>query len=141
MTYDPDIPHSELRNGGGPKTAEGKKRSSLNALKHGLIAKSPHVLEVVAEQFYVPFEPILDEMRRHYYPTNPVEERLVNRIARCMWRLARTESMEDRLLERNPGATRPGTSIEKVAKYERMVDLQLHRAIASEAKRGPQVLE
>lgn len=123
----------------GPKSAEGKKRSSLNALKHGLTAKAPHALQAVAEQFYVDFDPILDDVRKHYRPVDPIEEGLVKRIARCMWRLARAESMEDRLLERNPSATKPGISLEKVINYERTVDLQLHRAIrALEHKRGGQ---
>jgi len=121
----------------GPNTPEGKKRSSLNALKHGLHARAPHALQLVAEQYHVDFEPILEKLRRHYCPCDPIEEELVNRIARSMWRLARTELMESRLLDRNPAATRPGTSLERVLKYERMVDLQLHRAIrALDRKRG-----
>ncbi|HOP81515.1 MAG TPA: hypothetical protein PLZ21_13195, partial [Armatimonadota bacterium] len=91
----------------------------------------------VAEQLNIDFVPFYEEVARYYHPCDPVEEQLVNRIARCMWRLARAEVMESRLLDRNPGALKPGLSIQKVMEYERITDLQLHRAIrAFERKRS-----
>lgn len=115
----------------GPKTLEGKKRSSLNALKHGLTAKSPHALDKIASDNEVSFDEVLAEMVRHYQPMDPVEKQLVIRIARCVWRLTLSASMEQRLLETRPDARRPGTSYERILKYERLVDIHLHRAIAT----------
>ena len=114
---------------GGPRTPEGKKRSSLNALKHGLHAQSPHALDKVSEAHGVPFDEILEEMTRHYRPADPVERQLVMRIARCAWRLSLSASMEEQLLDRGGNALRPSTSYERVLKYERLVDIHLHRAL------------
>lgn len=78
----------------GPKTPEGKKRSSLNALKHGLLAR-----EVViksgdgaerAEDFYAFLTDLLADLK----PVGLVEETLVERIATCYWRLRRAQRFE-----------------------------------------------
>jgi hypothetical protein len=119
------------KHGGGPKTPEGKKRSSLNALKHGLNAQSDHALEEISKQHGVPYEEVLGEMLRHYAPADPVERQLVQRIARCVWRLSLSASMEERLIERRPNAPKPGTTYDRILKYERLVDIHLHRALAT----------
>jgi len=113
----------------GPNTDEGKKRVSLNALKHGLTARSPQALAALEERSADRFQPILDNVLAYYAPMDPIEEALVNRIARCLWRLARAAEMEARSLESYPAPSRPGHSNESIVKYERMVDLQLHRAM------------
>jgi len=114
---------------GGPRTPEGKKKSSLNALKHGLYAKSSHALDDITNAHGVDFRNVLDQMNRHYRPADPVEKQLVLRIARCVWRLSLSASMEERLLERGGNGLRPGSSYEKILKYERLVDIHLHRAL------------
>ena len=116
---------------GGPKTPEGKRRSSLNALKHGLTAKSPQAFEIILRDCEACYREIHDNMQAYYRPADPVEKELVKRIAVCAWRLARIGQMEKRLLCRNPDPSRPSTSLERVAAYERPIDLQLHRAIRS----------
>lgn len=116
---------------GGPKTPEGKKKSSLNALKHGLTAKSPHAFDKLAEISEVSFDEVLAEMVQYYQPDDPVERQLVKRIARCVWRLGLSATMEERVLENRPGATRPSVSYERILKYERLVDIHLHRALSA----------
>ena len=122
---------SQPKHGGGPKTPEGKKRSSLNSLKHGLDARSDHALDEVARQHGIPLEDVLEEMTRHYRPADPVERQLVLRIARCAWRLSLSAAMEERLIERRPNAARPGVTYDRILKYERLVDIHLHRALAT----------
>jgi len=122
--------HSTTRSG-GPKTAEGKLRSSLNALTHGLNAQAPHALQKMAEEHGVPLEDIVERMTLHYKPTDPIEEELVLRISRCIWRLSLSASMEKRLIDRQPDAPRPGTTYERIMRFERLVDIHLHRAIAT----------
>ena len=115
--------------GGGPKTEEGKRRVSLNSLRHGLRAESPQALGALD---YVPgaeFGPILEEARACFRPANPMEEVLVHTIARCWWKSARVEQLEDRSIERNPYKLLPVHSGTDLLRYGRQVDLQLHRAL------------
>ena len=119
----------------GPKTAEGKKRSSLNGLTHGLTARSRHAIQAITESIGVDFDTLLADLRAHYKPADPVEDQLVNRIARSAYRLALAESMERSLLENNPFLTRPNTSYDQILRYERLVDIHLHRAIAALARK------
>jgi len=116
---------------GGPRTPEGKRRVSINALKHGLCAESPQGLQEVARMIGRQFEDILGEMLAHYHPADPIEELLVRRIARCAWRLAITESMEERVLMRCPFRNTPAPSQDRIIRHERRIDIQLHRAIAA----------
>lgn len=132
MTEEIRNPKSEIRNGRtGPKTPEGKRRSSLNALKHGLTAKSPQAFELITGTCQETFEEVLDKMRSYYWPRDPIEDELVTRIARCLWRLKMASSMEGRMIGRNPELGRPGTSYDKIMKFERVVDIHLHRAISA----------
>ena len=115
--------------GGGPKTDEGKRRSSLNSLTHGLTAESDQALETLEYEPGVEFQPILEEAREYFKPANPMEEKLVRLVARCWWRHARIEQLEDRSIERNPYKLLPVNARTGMLRYERQVDLQLHRAL------------
>ena len=122
---------------GGPVTEEGKRRSSLNALKHGLDARSPQAFEQLARETGIEYNAIAEEMYAHFRPADPLEAQLVKRIARCVWRLARAEAMEKRIFETGSNRRKPSTSYERILKYERLVDIHLHRAIAAlDRKRG-----
>jgi hypothetical protein len=103
----------------------------MNALKHGLHARTKRAMEKVEQESGVDFMAVLEDMYMYFQPMDPLEHQLVRRIARCAWRLRLAEAMELRCLDRQPGPTRPGTSYDKVLKYERLVDIHLHRAIAA----------
>ena len=113
----------------GPKTPEGKRRSSMNALKHGLHATSPQAMASIAERIDADYAETLRKMRLYYQPMDPVEDELVSRIARCVWRLAITSGMEERQLGLNPVPGKPSVSYEKILRLEILVDIHLHRAI------------
>jgi hypothetical protein len=121
---------------GGPRTPEGKMRSSINGLKHGLTAESPQAMQAMAEACDADMDQILADLRWHYQPMDPVDEALVRRIAGCLFKLEHTEAMQRRMFDRRPQSLRPSSTVERLAKYERLVDMQLHRAIrALTAKR------
>ena len=116
-------------NGGGPKTEEGKRRASLNSLTHGFRAESLHAMEALDFEPGVEFGPILEKALASFQPADPIEEELVLVIARCCWKRARLQQLEDRSIERNPYKLLPVNSGTSMLKYERQVDLQLHRAL------------
>ena len=121
---------------GGPKTQEGKIKVSLNALKHGLSARSEQAMQRVEEQIGCSYAEMLDKMRAYLQPRDPLEDVLVRRIARSAWRTMLTETVENRTLARNPEYLRLGNSYHNVIRNERFIDIHLHRAIiALERKR------
>ncbi len=114
---------------GGPKTEEGKKRSSMNALKHGLTAKSQHAQQLIDEQGGEVFEEILTEMRAVYSPKDRLEELLVRRIAVSLWRLTQTEEMGRNAIQKWGTGWAPPPYYERIMSCERDVDIHLYRAI------------
>jgi hypothetical protein len=70
----------------GPKTAEGKARSSRNAMKHGLCAKKHLLLHDEDRAELVTLEDaLLDDLA----PRGALQEILASRIASAAWRMAR----------------------------------------------------
>lgn len=121
---------------GGPKTAEGKRKVSLNAIKHGYYANSEQALQLLAEEIGRDYDDLYTEMRAYYGPMDPIEELLVRRISRAAWRMLVTEAAENRDVARTGGVPCMTSSYAEIIRNERYIDIQLHRAIhALERKR------
>ena len=78
----------------GPRTAEGKTRSSKNALKHGLLAHDA----VMAGEDPAEFDRCFQELEENIFPKNAIEFALVRQIADAEWRLRRITRIEAGLL-------------------------------------------
>lgn len=133
LNSDVEIPdsQSEIRSRkgiGGPKTEEGKKRSSMNALKHGYRAARLEQSQIV-EETDREFMQVLEPLVQHYQPKDPVEDQLVRRIAVCTWRLHLSEKMERQQRSCMQHRYIPTKSLERISNYEKTVDINLHRAI------------
>jgi hypothetical protein len=86
-------PHGDRQRPGratGPRTAEGKARSSKNALKHGLTSEDV----VLAEEDAGDFEDLRQGFIEERRPVGETEETLVEIIAVATWRLRRVWRME-----------------------------------------------
>ena len=131
------IVNSKSRKGiGGPKTPEGRRTVSLNAIKNGLYAKSAQAMQVLAEQVGRDYQDLYAEMRGYFKPKDPLEELLVRRISRAAWRTMLTEAVENRELVRCGGMPGITSGYGDIIRNERFIDIQLHRAIyALERKR------
>jgi hypothetical protein len=70
----------------GPRTAEGKAVSRLNATKHGLRSR----ITVVAHEDRDQFERLCEDFHRSIRPRDAVEVRIVNDAVSSAWRLDRT---------------------------------------------------
>lgn len=122
---------------GGPKTPEGKRRSSLNAMKHALYATSEQAMEKLSAEIGRDYVDIHQEMRAHFKPVDPLEELLVRRIARAAWRTLYTEAIENRDIAGLRGVPGMTSCYSNIIRSERFIDIQLHRAIyALERKRA-----
>ena len=78
----------------GPKTAEGKARSSRNAVKHGLSSPNP----VIGIEDRPAFEAMLDAYMRDWKPAGETETSYVKRAATAMWRYNRAIAYEAEIL-------------------------------------------
>jgi hypothetical protein len=65
----------------GPRTGEGKARSSQNALKSGLYSQA----EVTAAESREDYEALAADYHNHYAPSNPHERSLVDALVRYEW--------------------------------------------------------
>ena len=79
----------------GPKSAEGKKAVSKNAVKHGLFANEAVIKGESAEDFEV----FRDEMIAKVAPVGPVESMLAERFVSLSWRLKRVERMQNQAID------------------------------------------
>jgi hypothetical protein len=80
----------------GPKTARGKARSRLNALKHGVLASQAVITTVEGKLDRKAFEEMVDGFARDFAPVGTFEQVLVEQIAACVWRQRRLLMFENR---------------------------------------------
>src|SRR5581483_4673203 len=79
------------RRSGGPRTPEGRRRSSLNATRHSLCSK---VLVLPSEEMNA-YNAFLAKMREGYLPAGPLEDELVTEIVENRWRLKRARALDN----------------------------------------------
>jgi hypothetical protein len=94
----------------GPRTEAGKRRSSLNALQHGLTATSavlPTEEPAVYQQHCLNF-------RNEYQPATPTETHLVRELADISWRLNRIPLLEAQLLSPAPSPEPPVPALSRL---------------------------
>jgi len=122
----------------GPRTAEGKRTVSQNAVTHGLFAREAVIKCEDPAAYEVHREALLDELR----PVGAIESMLAERIVSLSWRLQRVERMQnqatDCLIEEDylplgRMVTKRWSNnlkiIEKLFMHERRVESSLNRTI------------
>ena len=78
----------------GPRTPEGKAASSMNALKHGLTAKTALIPGEDPEEF----RDFVWSMVQDLAPRGPVQAELAQRVAVLMWKRRRLAGAEEQAL-------------------------------------------
>ena len=106
---------TQAKRSGGPKTLEGKSRSSKNATSHGLTSMVP-----VSSNEKALVDSYSKELIEYYKPDSPLEQLQIQRIATCRAKLAylydleqvklslaakELESQPEKILEKIPGAS------------------------------------
>jgi len=80
----------------GPKTAEGKAKSSLNAITHGGYSKRPtHLLPWESDEAFKAFSASFHDL---FQPANDVEASLVDEMVFARWRMDRFCALQDQTL-------------------------------------------
>ncbi len=124
----------------GPRSDDGKERSSLNATRHGLCSDR----SVIAGEDAAEWEAFRDCVVRRWLPASVFENELAVRIALQMWRLRRVTRFETQLLndalnddpaaEQAADQSQPDVlpleeALRRVQRYEAHVSRQLAQAV------------
>jgi hypothetical protein len=80
---------ANARKSTGPKTAEGKAMSRMNALKHGILAREVVLRGEDTSEREGEFQSMHRQFWEHLAPVGPVETMLVERMVTTYWRLHR----------------------------------------------------
>ena len=95
----------------GPVTAEGKRRSSQNAVTHGLLAAELVLHDESTEGFEAVLQGHLDRLQ----PTDGVEFGMVEEMVAAQWRLRRAWAIETRMLDNEAEAQPAGDALDRIA--------------------------
>jgi hypothetical protein len=82
----------------GPRAETGKRRSSQNALRHGLTSRTA----VLASEDQAAYESHCRKFADEYQPANATETELVQELADSSWRLRRIPLLESDLFSQVP---------------------------------------
>lgn len=97
MTVSPAKMEANRRNAQkstGPKTVSGKGVSKMNALKHGVLARSVVVQGHKFRESPREFKRLCQDFYAELAPIGPLEETLVDQIIQATWRLRRARTAE-----------------------------------------------
>jgi len=89
-----EINRANAQQSTGPKTIEGKQKSSLNALRHGLTGQ----VVVMPTEDLAAYQSHLKSFTDDLNPSGAIEAHLVQALADTSWRLNRVAALETNLL-------------------------------------------
>ena len=120
MSASPEINRANAQHSTGPRTEQGKKKSSLNALRHGLTGQ----VVVMPTEDLAAYQLHAASFHADLQPLGSLETHLVQFLADTAWRLNRVAALETNLL--TLGATQSSEPIQQA--------LSIAAALESQAK-------
>ena len=94
----------------GPLSPEGKRRSALNALRHGLLSDCV----VLPGESVEAFAELLAQHIERFAPVDGVEFGMIEEMAAAYWRLRRSWAIENTLLAESLAAQPPGDDVARI---------------------------
>jgi hypothetical protein len=98
----------------GPRTEEGKQRSSQNSLKHGVTAKS----DVLPTEDPDPYKRFARALIAGLKPQGELETQIARNLASIQWRLRRLRHLTDEILVAGLELTKQIDALNKLSLYE-----------------------
>jgi len=119
-----EINRSNAQYSTGPRTEAGKQCSSLNALRHGLTARSA----VIPSEHPAAYQQHCRQFMDEYQPATPTETQLVQQLADTSWRINRIPLLEAGVLERaaNPPTEHAAIDFDIVDAHRLLANLTLN---------------
>ena len=115
----------------GPRTDDGKSRSSQNARKHGLCAAQL----VIAAEDREEFEALHSELKAEVKPQGAIQQLLFDELVAAAWNLGRIRNLEAELtgstenlldLVDNPDLT---AKLDRLARHKTRIERTFHRSL------------
>jgi hypothetical protein len=108
----------------GPRSESGKQRSALNALTHGLTARTA----VLPSEDPAAYQQHRRQFLAEYRPATPTETQLVHELADTAWRLNRVPLLEAEVLARaqSPAPSPEPPSFDIVDAHRLLASLSIH---------------
>ena len=106
--------HASRANGArslGPATDEGKRRSSLNSLRHGLLSECV-VLQCESREA---FQSVLVEHLQRFGPIDAVEFGMIEEMVSACWRLRRLWAIENAVMDEGLASEPAGDDFARMA--------------------------
>jgi hypothetical protein len=119
---------NHARHASGPKTAEGKARSSQNALRHGLASSRLIIPGEKAEAF----DALLADLMADHRPSTVTETLLVRQLAQHYWLLQRALRLQAQALSAPPGDSPHDLAL--LLRYQTVNERAFHKALAALGK-------
>jgi hypothetical protein len=112
----------------GPRTAEGKARSSQNARKEGFNSATLHILPEQKDEF----ERFRQAVHRDTRPDGAIESEYVHRLIASGWNLRRVRTLESELLATSDPVDDEldAARLQRLARYRRDLERTYDRALA-----------
>jgi hypothetical protein len=79
----------------GPATAEGRERIRAAHLRHGFYAQAEEVALRALGEDPAQFQELLEGLWKKWNPSDALQQKLVARLARAVWRLERADRMQE----------------------------------------------
>jgi hypothetical protein len=95
----------------GPITAEGKQRSSANAIRYDLLAECV----VLEDESSESFNDLVTQYTERFAPADAVELGMVEEMAVADWRMRRARAIENHLMEEALRNQPPGDEAARIA--------------------------
>jgi hypothetical protein len=113
----------------GPRTTKGKAASSLNALRHGILARAAFNVTLEGEERRAEFDALVAGLAQEYQPRTLTEHMMVQQLAGAYWKLAKVWTHETEAAWRGwVGYPMP---LEEMKEYEDFGDPNMEMRIAT----------
>ncbi len=108
----------------GPRTAAGKLRSSQNARRHGLRARTMAPTEAEAFRHHA------ESLRRRLRPNGPLQQALCEELARASWQIRQLDLWEARLCSPRTEPQRRLRGLARLLRYRARAEKALCQLLA-----------
>ena len=92
---------ANARRSTGPRSKLGKARSSLNAIRHGILARAAFNVTLEGESKRAEFDDLVRGLAQEFQPQTLSDHMMVQQVAGCYWRLAKVLTFETESAWRN----------------------------------------